>query len=105
MKLIRLVVVFAVGYVLGAQAGRRRYDQIRDIATRVGDDPRVQEAAGKAEALVREALHTLTDAEDGTGAAPAGHSSTRGSTWPEHPDAHVEVPQDEVVYSAGPAGR
>lgn len=36
----------AVGYVLGARAGRERYEQIKRAARRVADSPAVQEAAG-----------------------------------------------------------
>jgi hypothetical protein len=34
---------FATGYVLGAKAGRGRYEQIRRTYAKVTDDPRVQE--------------------------------------------------------------
>lgn len=47
---------FAVGYVLGAQAGRQRYEQIRNLAIRFKDDPHVRHAAhGAAEAAKAEA--------------------------------------------------
>ncbi|NRQ32869.1 YtxH domain-containing protein [Nonomuraea sp. NN258] len=36
----------AVGYVLGSRAGRERYEQIKRMAQRVADNPRVQETAG-----------------------------------------------------------
>ncbi|GAA3140832.1 MULTISPECIES: YtxH domain-containing protein [Nonomuraea] len=36
----------AVGYVLGSRAGRERYEQIKQTAQRVADNPRVQEVAG-----------------------------------------------------------
>jgi hypothetical protein len=45
---------FAAGYVLGARAGRDRYDQIRRIAMRVKDDPRIQETAQSAADKARE---------------------------------------------------
>ncbi|MBI4260755.1 MAG: YtxH domain-containing protein [Actinobacteria bacterium] len=38
-----LVVGFGVGYVLGAKAGRARYEQIRTWWDRFSGDPRVQE--------------------------------------------------------------
>lgn len=47
---MRFRVVFvaglAVGYVLGSRAGRERYEQIKRMAQRVADNPKVQEAAG-----------------------------------------------------------
>lgn len=36
----------AVGYVLGARAGRERYEQIKRAARRFADSPSVQAAAG-----------------------------------------------------------
>ena len=48
MKKLMLLVAGGVGYVLGARAGRERYEQIKEAATRVKDDPRVQETAHQA---------------------------------------------------------
>lgn len=44
----RLVFVagLAVGYVLGSRAGRERYEEIKRLAQRVADNPKIQEAAG-----------------------------------------------------------
>ncbi|MGJ9421564.1 hypothetical protein [Aeromicrobium sp. CF3.5] len=39
----------AAGYVLGARAGRERYEEIKTQATKVWRDPRVQQAAGDAQ--------------------------------------------------------
>lgn len=36
----------AVGYILGAHAGRERYEQIQRLSRRVAENPTVQEAAG-----------------------------------------------------------
>jgi hypothetical protein len=44
----------AVGYVLGAKAGRGRYDQIVRTYRRLADHPAVQGAAGIARAKVGE---------------------------------------------------
>lgn len=38
----------AVGYVLGARAGRRRYEQIKAAADRVWNDRNVQKGVGSA---------------------------------------------------------
>ncbi len=45
MKKLLLLVAFAAGYVLGARAGRQRYEQIMNAANRVKDDPHVRSAA------------------------------------------------------------
>jgi hypothetical protein len=44
----------AIGYVLGAKAGRGRYDQIMRTYRKVADHPAVQGAAGVARAKVGE---------------------------------------------------
>jgi hypothetical protein len=44
----------AVGYVLGAKAGRGRYDQIMRTYRKLADHPAVQGAAGVARAKVGE---------------------------------------------------
>lgn len=43
-----------VGYVLGARAGRERYEQIAGSAQKVWSDPKVQEKVGQAEEFARE---------------------------------------------------
>jgi hypothetical protein len=46
----------AVGYVLGARAGRERYEQLARTYRRVADHPAVQGAAGIAKAKVVDAV-------------------------------------------------
>ena len=41
---------FGAGYVLGAKAGRERYEQIRRAWDHAKDDPRLQSVAGMAQA-------------------------------------------------------
>jgi hypothetical protein len=41
---------FGAGYVLGARAGRERYEQIRRAWEHAKDDPRLQGLAGMAQA-------------------------------------------------------
>jgi hypothetical protein len=36
----------AVGFILGARAGRERYEQIKHLSQRVADSPAAQQAAG-----------------------------------------------------------
>ena len=64
-KLVALT-SFAAGYVLGAKAGRERYEQIRKLAVRVRENPRVQETAHQAADMAREQApivgHKLADA-------------------------------------------
>ncbi|MCS5713599.1 hypothetical protein NVV95_03405 [Herbiconiux sp. CPCC 205716] len=48
MKKILVIVAFAAGYVVGARAGRRRYEQIRDKAQQLWNDDHVQSAVQNA---------------------------------------------------------
>jgi hypothetical protein len=80
-KLVALT-SFAAGYVLGAKAGRERYEQIRRVALRVRENPRVQETAHQAADMAREQApivgHKLVDAA-GTVADKAKHAAHLGA--------------------------
>ena len=82
MKKLMALTSFAAGYVLGARAGRERYEQIRRIALRVKDDPRVQETAHQAADMARAQApvvgHKIADAA-GTVAEKAKHAAHVGS--------------------------
>lgn len=45
----------AVGYVLGARAGRERYEEIKKVAAKVWNDPRVQVQVEKVEDFAKDA--------------------------------------------------
>ena len=47
MAIKRFALGFAVGYVLGAKAGRERYEQIRQLWNRFAGNPTVQQIAEK----------------------------------------------------------
>jgi len=51
-KKLSLLIAAAVGYVLGARAGRARYEQIAAAAGKVRRNPKVQAAASKAQETV-----------------------------------------------------
>lgn len=51
---ILLVVGLGIGYVLGARAGRQRYEQIRAAAEKLWNDPRVQRQVNQAEDFVKD---------------------------------------------------
>jgi hypothetical protein len=56
----------AIGYVLGARAGRRRYEQIKSAADRVWNDRNVQkgvnEVVGTVQGFVKEKAPEVQDA-------------------------------------------
>ena len=82
MRKFAILTSFTAGYVLGAKAGRERYEQIRRIALRVKDDPRVQETAHSAADKAREQApvmgQKLADAA-GSVADKAKHAAHIGS--------------------------
>jgi hypothetical protein len=51
---ILLVVGIGVGYVLGARAGRERYEDIKRVAGNLWNDPRVQRQVDEAESFVKD---------------------------------------------------
>jgi hypothetical protein len=54
MSKLVVVTVGAAAYVLGARAGRERYDQISALARSLWRDPRVQKKASQAADVVRD---------------------------------------------------
>jgi hypothetical protein len=53
---IPLLLGFGAGYVLGARAGKERYEQIRRAWSQAKDDPRLQSVAGIAQARADDVL-------------------------------------------------
>ena len=62
---IAFLVGLAVGFILGARAGRERYEQIKQLSRRVADSPAAQQAAGafqaQATSLAKAAQQKVTD--------------------------------------------
>ena len=73
MKKPILLAGFAAGYVLGARAGRERYDQIRAGARKFAGNPTVQSAATKAQETVAAQAPVVAEAvkDKATSAASA----------------------------------
>ncbi|WP_156756421.1 hypothetical protein [Actinokineospora pegani] len=59
--MVGLLVGAGIGYVLGAKAGRARYDQIMRTYRVIADHPAVQGAAGIARQKLGEAMGNKTD--------------------------------------------
>ncbi len=92
MKKLMLLVAGGVGYVLGTRAGRERYEQIKKTATRVKNDPRVQEKATQAADMAKEKAPVVKDkvvAAAGTAAdkvTPSGGRDSSGLEDQLNPD-------------------
>lgn len=54
MKKLVLFAAVAAGYVLGARAGRQRYETIKNTFVKVKNNPTVQEKAGQAYGAARD---------------------------------------------------
>lgn len=62
MKKLTILAIGGAGYVLGARAGRGRYEQIASTARSVARNPRVRSAAGKAQDTVAHQAPVVADA-------------------------------------------
>ena len=92
MKKLMFLGAGAAGYVLGAKAGRERYEQIAQHAKKLRTNPTVQQkvdeakhdakdAAGTATEKVRERAHGNSSAPAGT--SPGATSTPSGAAGPK----------------------
>ena len=92
------------GYVLGARAGRARYDQIQQAATRLTGRPEVQEAVGKVRDSLPSTLQSTVDGltkntSGGSGPARGASSSTAPSNGAVAPGGPFPLEEDEEVVA------
>lgn len=74
---ILFIVGLGVGYLLGARAGRPRYEQIKAKATDAWEDPRVQKVVSETQDFVKENAPVVQEkVKAGTKAAVAGAQET-----------------------------
>ncbi|MFT0848772.1 hypothetical protein VR010_13615 [Actinomycetaceae bacterium L2_0104] len=59
MKIRTLLLGGMIGYVLGARAGRKRYEQIKNVSSKVWNSKPVQSGVGKAKDAAGEATEEL----------------------------------------------
>ena len=84
---VTFVAGFAVGFIVGARAGRERYEQIKKVARRVIDNPAVQQAAGALSGQAGELAQTARQKVGGQTAdrCQAGGTSGRAMARPTSP--------------------
>jgi hypothetical protein len=99
MKKLLLLAGIGIGYVLGARAGRERYDQIMSMMRRIKNDPRVQAKAHQAmDAAMDAAKHQAPVVADKvTHAASAAASKVTGN-------GHAHPDESRMHHMAGPQG-
>lgn len=87
-----LLAAFGIGYVLGARAGRERYDAMVAKAQELWHDPRVQEKAHRARIVAEEkadiARNTVRDKMPGDSTPPSASTPTPQTT-PSTPRPHT----------------
>jgi hypothetical protein len=81
MRKLMFLTGTAVGYVLGARAGRERYEQICRITARVRANPAVQQAAGTATQRGNEFAHNLAHTASAKAHSVAGAVADKAPTW------------------------
>lgn len=89
VKKLTLLIAFGIGYVLGARAGRGRYEQIADGARRFAGNPKVQAAAEKAQETVAQQAPVVANAvkDKATAAASTVQEKVTGG----HDDADADA--------------
>jgi hypothetical protein len=98
----------AVGFVVGARAGRERYEQLKKLARTAADNPAVQQAAGalqaQASGLANSARQRVTD--EVRNRVPGMTKSARGAGQQmpgrvrRDSNGSIEVPDRESLAQA-----
>jgi hypothetical protein len=94
VKKLELLIAFAIGYVLGARAGRERYEQIMGTVDKVKNDPRVQEKAQQAVDTAKQ--HAPAVADKMTSAASSAASKVKGGEQDTPQPTHMAGPQGDL---------
>lgn len=86
MKIVKLAAGLAVGYVLGARAGREQYERIAEQARRLSGSPQVEQAKQK----VKDTAGAKLD--DVAVRAGAGHKTRQARSKPATATKPATVP-------------
>jgi len=97
---LKLAAGLAAGYVLGARAGRERYERLAEMARQVADRPEVQRMAGRLRGSLGDGFDRATNRlSDRLERARSAQPSSRGpeGTPPEPKLPVPEVPEAELA--------
>jgi len=100
MKTLTFAVGLAAGYVLGARAGRERYEQIRDKVQTFADQPAVVRAQTRAKELLAQASPTTVESPSSTVTEQPG-DATGGSTGASVTTRSPRPPRKATATVAG----
>ena len=103
MRIFTFLAGAAVGYLVVARAGRERYDQIRDKAQDLWNDPRTQEKLNDVGSTIKEkapdvgsaaasAAGTVADKVKETATNASHRAKSSDSDTPPHASDHVSDP-------------
>jgi hypothetical protein len=85
---LKLLAGLAAGYVLGARAGRERYERIAEAASRLAERPEVREMTGKVRSGLGVSLEkAIGSASDRLQQARGEDSASEGRSEPGEADA------------------
>jgi hypothetical protein len=98
---------FAAGFVVGARAGRERYEQLRKLARQTADNPAVQQAAAAVQAraagLASTATHKVADQlHDGMASARDKVPGMRGRESNGHSRGDRHFPSAHGARTSAP---
>lgn len=86
MGKLKLLVVLGIGYVLGARAGRARYEQIKSRAQQFAQNPTVRKTASQAQQTVREQAPVVASKVGDVAGAAAQKVKPSGTTEGSGPE-------------------
>jgi len=96
MRKLTILLSGAVGYVLGTRAGRERYEQIKGLATKVKENPTVQEKAQQAADAAKTQAPVVKDKLSGAAGAAKAKVSGNGS------DGSGDFPDESLLNQENP---
>jgi hypothetical protein len=99
MKKLLLLAAVGAGYVLGARAGRQRYESIKSNFLKVKNNPTVQEKAGQVADVAKEQAPVVKDRLVGAAGVAASKVRPNGSS----DDPADQLNPDSTVHQGASA--
>jgi membrane protein len=101
MRKLLLLAAAGIGYVLGARAGRERYDQIMGTVDKVRNDPRVQEKTQQAVDVAKQQAPVVAEK---VSSAASSAASSAGAAAQSAKDKVSGSDDPQPHHMAGPQG-